>query len=75
MSPGANASPVKLQEACDAKANHRGRGEMNAMDEGDEEKMGAKAQKYQSHLAWMTTVRDQVAVVETDDVADLAVAG
>ena len=31
----------------------------------------AKAQKYWSHLAWMTAVRDQVAVVETDNVADL----
>ena len=51
---------VKLQEACDAKANHSCRGVMNAMDERDEEKMGAKAQKYWSHLAWMTTVRYQV---------------
>ena len=45
---------VKLQEACDAKANHMGRGVMNAMDERDEEKRAAKAQKYRSHLAWMT---------------------
>ena len=34
-------------------------------------KWAAKAQKYWSHLAWMTAVRDQVAVVETDNVADL----
>ena len=61
---------LKLQEACDAKANHRDRGEMNAMDVGV-----AEAQKCWSHLAWMTTARDQVAVVETDNVADLAVAG
>ena len=62
---------VKLQEAGDAKANHSGRGVMNAMDERDEEKMAAKAQKYWSHLAWMTAVRDQVAFVETDNIADL----
>ena len=35
---------VKLQEACDAKANHRGRGVMNAMDV-VEKKRAAKAQK------------------------------
>ena len=34
-------------------------------------KWAVKAQKYWSHLAWMTAVRDQVAVVETDDMADL----
>ena len=37
---------------------------------GREEKKGAaKAQKYRSHLAWMSAVRDQVAVVETDNMA------
>ena len=30
-----------------------------------------KPKKYWSHLAWMTAVRDQVAVVETDNMADL----
>ena len=38
---------------------------------GGEEKWAAKAQKYRLHLAWMTAVRDQVAVVETDNMADL----
>ena len=38
---------------------------------GGEEKWAAKAQKYRSHLAWMTAVRDQVAFVETDSMADL----
>ena len=38
---------------------------------GGEEKMAAKAQKYRSHLAWMTAVRYQIAVVETDNMADL----
>ena len=55
---------VKLQEACDAKANHRGRGVMNAMDVVEKKKWAAK---HRSHLAWMTAVRDQVAVVETDN--------
>ena len=62
---------VKLQEACDAKANHRDRGVMNTTAVSGP----SEAQKCWSHLAWMTTVRDQVAVVETDNVADLAVAG
>ena len=62
---------VNLQEACDAKANHKGRGEMNAMVVGEKKKGVVKAQKYRSHLAWMTAVRDQVAVVETDNMADL----
>ena len=66
---------VKLQEACDAKANHRGRCVMNAMDVVEKRKWAAEAKKCWSHLAWMTTARDQVAVVETDNVADLAVAG
>ena len=35
---------------------------------GGEEKCAAKAQNY---LAWMTAGRDQVAVVETDNMADL----
>ena len=61
---------TKLQEACDAKAKHRGRGVMNAMDEVEKEKWAAKALKYRSHLAWMTAVRDQVAIVETDNMAD-----
>ena len=39
---------------------------------GREAKWAAKAQKYRSHLTWMTAVRDQVAVVETDNMADLA---
>ena len=30
-----------------------------------------KAHKYRSHLAWMTAVRDQVSVVETDNMADV----
>ena len=48
---------TKLHEACDAKANHRGCGVMNAMDVVEEKEWAAKAQKYQSHLAWMTAVR------------------
>ena len=51
---------------ADVKANHRGRGVMNAMDV-VEKKMAAKAQKDRSHLV----VRDQVVVVETDSMADL----
>ena len=62
---------TKLQEACDAKANHRGRGVMNAMDVVEKKKWAVKAQKYRSRLARMTAVRDQVAVVETDSMADL----
>ena len=62
---------VKLQEACDAKANHRGRGVMNAMDVVEKNNGPRKPRKYRSHLAWMTAVRYQVAVVETDDMADL----
>ena len=60
---------VKLQEACDAKANHKGHGVMNAMVV-VEMKNGPR-KPYPSHLAWMTAVRDQVAVVETDNMADL----
>ena len=62
---------VKLQEACDAKANHMGRGVMNAMDVVEKQNGPRKSRKYWSHLAWMTAVRDQVAVVETDNMADL----
>ena len=61
---------VNLQEACDAKANHRGRGVMNAMDGVEKQKGARKSRKYRSYLAWMTAVRDQVAVVETDNMAD-----
>ena len=43
VSRGANASPFKLQEACDAKANHRGRCVMNATDERDKEDMGRES--------------------------------
>ena len=62
---------VKLQEACDAKANDRGRGVMNTMDVVEKKNGPRKSRKYRSHLAWMTAVRDQVAVVETDNMADL----
>ena len=48
--PAANASPssrhlVNLQEACDRRANDRGRGVMNAMDVVEKKKGSAKAQK------------------------------
>ena len=62
---------VKLQEACDAKANHKGHGVMNAMVVVEMKNGSRKPRKYPSHLAWMTAVRDKVAVVETDDVAHL----
>ena len=61
----------KLRKPCDGKANHRGRGVMNAMDVVEKKKGAAKGEKYRSHLAWMTVVWDQVAVVETDSVVDL----
>ena len=62
---------VKLQEACDAKANHRGRGVKNAMDVAEKKNGPRKHRQYRSHLAWMTAVRDQVAVVETGNMDDL----
>ena len=45
---------VKLQGACDAKANHRGRGVMNAMDVVEKKNEPRKSRKDRSHLAWMT---------------------
>ena len=60
---------VKLQEARDAMANHRGHGVMNATDERNEGKMGReRPENTGSHLAWCAT---QVAVVETDNMANL----
>ena len=55
---------VKLQESCEPQV-------MNAMDVVEKKKWAAKAQKYPSHLASMTAMRDQVAVVETDNMADV----
>ena len=51
----------------------RGLGVTNAMDVVEKKKWAAKAQKYRSHLAWMTAVHDLVAVAETDNMADLVV--
>ena len=72
VSLGANASPSSgiLKEACDAKANHRGRGVMNAMDVG-EKKNERESPEIPVLLAWMTVVRDQVVVVETNNMAHL----
>ena len=44
---------------------------MNAMVVVEMKNGPRKNRKYRSHLAWMTAVRDHVAVVETDNVADL----
>ena len=46
---------VKLQASCDANANHRGRGVMNAMVVVEMKKWARKYRKYRSHLAWSAT--------------------
>ena len=44
---------------------------LNAIDGMEKKKRARKAHKCRSYLAWMTAVRDQVAVVETDNMADV----
>ena len=43
---------------------------MNAMDVVEKKNGPRKSRNTSSHLAWMTAMRDQVAVVETDNKAD-----
>ena len=62
------------QASCQIAETTRREGEPQGSrcDERDGRKNGPpKPRKYRSHLAWMTAVRDQVAVVETDNMADL----
>ena len=61
------------QASCQIEGGMRREGEPKGSrcDERDGSGGPRKPRKYRSHLAWMNAVRDQVAVVETDNMADL----
>ena len=59
---------TKLHQACDAKANEKHRGGLNASAVAVRK---VWARKYRSHLDWMTEVRRRVSETESDNMADV----
>ena len=62
---------TKLHQACDAKANERHRGALNASAVAVLKVWASKAAEYPSHLAWMTEVRRRVSETGSDNMADM----